>query len=144
MHMTVLQCIALCTSPPHAHVRSLSPSHIHANTHTHCQVDVYSFGIILWEMHSKKLPYSEMTQTQIAVAVATKNHRCVRSACTFTRKHTYTHILTPTHICIRTHTRAHMRINERTNARTNARTRTLGRIFVHICIYICVCTCMYM
>eukprot|EP00277_Geminigera_cryophila_P013599 CAMPEP_0179451352 /NCGR_PEP_ID=MMETSP0799-20121207/35440_1 /TAXON_ID=46947 /ORGANISM="Geminigera cryophila, Strain CCMP2564" /LENGTH=564 /DNA_ID=CAMNT_0021246593 /DNA_START=204 /DNA_END=1895 /DNA_ORIENTATION=- len=39
------------------------------------KVDVYSFGIILWEMHSKKLPYSEMTQTQIAVAVATKNHR---------------------------------------------------------------------
>ena len=28
-------------------------------------------------MHSKKLPYSEMTQTQIAVAVATHNHRCV-------------------------------------------------------------------
>ena len=45
------------------------------------KVDVYSFGIILWEriikMHSKKLPYSEMTQTQIAVAVATHNHRCV-------------------------------------------------------------------
>jgi len=39
------------------------------------KVDVFSFGIILWEIHAKKLPYGDMTQMQIAVAVATKDHR---------------------------------------------------------------------
>jgi len=39
------------------------------------KVDVYSFGIILWEIHAKRLPYSDMNQMQIAVAVATQNHR---------------------------------------------------------------------
>eukprot|EP00802_Teleaulax_amphioxeia_P016159 Tamp_16271.p1 GENE.Tamp_16271~~Tamp_16271.p1 ORF type:complete len:426 (+),score=62.62 Tamp_16271:103-1278(+) len=39
------------------------------------KVDVYSFGIILWEIHAKRLPYADMTAPQIAVAVATQDHR---------------------------------------------------------------------
>mmetsp|Transcript_32605 Transcript_32605/g.75882 ORF Transcript_32605/g.75882 Transcript_32605/m.75882 type:complete len:683 (-) Transcript_32605:110-2158(-) len=39
------------------------------------KADVFSFGVILWEMHARRIPYSEMNQMQIAVAVATKNHR---------------------------------------------------------------------
>ena len=36
------------------------------------QADVYSFGIILWECIARKIPYTDMNQMQIAVAVATQ------------------------------------------------------------------------
>ena len=39
------------------------------------KADVFSFGVILWEIHARKIPYSEMNQMQIAVAVATQDHR---------------------------------------------------------------------
>jgi len=39
------------------------------------RADVFSFGVILWEIHARKIPYSEMNQMQIAVAVATQDHR---------------------------------------------------------------------
>ena len=31
------------------------------------KVDVYSFGIILWEIHAKRLPYADMTPPQVSV-----------------------------------------------------------------------------
>ena len=39
------------------------------------KADVYSFGIIVWECIARKIPYSDMNQMQIAVAVATQDHR---------------------------------------------------------------------
>jgi len=39
------------------------------------KADVFSFGVILWEIHARRIPYSEMNQMQIAVAVATQDHR---------------------------------------------------------------------
>ncbi|KAJ1469524.1 kinase-like domain-containing protein, partial [Baffinella frigidus] len=39
------------------------------------KVDVFSFGVILWEIHAQKLPYTDMNPMQIAVAVATQEYR---------------------------------------------------------------------
>ncbi|KAL2931931.1 Serine/threonine-protein kinase HT1 [Bienertia sinuspersici] len=39
------------------------------------KVDVYSFGLILWEMVSGKIPYEDMTPIQAAYAVVNKNLR---------------------------------------------------------------------
>lgn len=39
------------------------------------KVDVYSFGLILWEMVSGRIPYEEMTPIQAAFAVVNKNVR---------------------------------------------------------------------
>jgi len=39
------------------------------------KADVFSFGVILWEIHARKIPYSDMNQMQIAVAVATQDYR---------------------------------------------------------------------
>ena len=39
------------------------------------KVDVFSFGVILWEIHAQKLPYTNMNAMQIAVAVATQDYR---------------------------------------------------------------------
>ncbi|GFY91821.1 protein kinase superfamily protein [Actinidia rufa] len=39
------------------------------------KVDVYSFGLILWEMVSGTIPYDDMTPIQAAFAVVHKNLR---------------------------------------------------------------------
>eukprot|EP00281_Chroomonas_sp_CCMP1168_P035973 CAMPEP_0206243266 /NCGR_PEP_ID=MMETSP0047_2-20121206/17518_1 /ASSEMBLY_ACC=CAM_ASM_000192 /TAXON_ID=195065 /ORGANISM="Chroomonas mesostigmatica_cf, Strain CCMP1168" /LENGTH=437 /DNA_ID=CAMNT_0053668379 /DNA_START=39 /DNA_END=1349 /DNA_ORIENTATION=+ len=39
------------------------------------KADIFSFGVILWEIHARKIPYSDMNQMQIAIAVATQDHR---------------------------------------------------------------------
>uniref|UniRef100_A0A0E0L4Q6 Protein kinase domain-containing protein n=1 Tax=Oryza punctata TaxID=4537 RepID=A0A0E0L4Q6_ORYPU len=41
------------------------------------KVDVYSFGLILWELFSGSIPYEEMTPLQAAFAVVNKNLRPV-------------------------------------------------------------------
>ncbi|KAK8955396.1 Serine/threonine-protein kinase HT1 [Platanthera guangdongensis] len=45
--------------------------------HQHCgrKVDVYSFGLVLWEMVTGRVPYEDMTQIQAAFAVVDKNSR---------------------------------------------------------------------
>ncbi|CAI9100941.1 OLC1v1038132C1 [Oldenlandia corymbosa var. corymbosa] len=39
------------------------------------KVDVYSFGLMLWELVSGKVPFRGMTPVQVAFAVGTKNQR---------------------------------------------------------------------
>lgn len=39
------------------------------------KVDVYAYGVILWEMATGKLPYADMDSIQIAVAVSSKGLR---------------------------------------------------------------------
>ncbi len=62
--------------------RQATYTHTHIHTYT-CtcserydyKADIFSFGVILWEIHARKIPYSDMNQMQIAVAVATQDHR---------------------------------------------------------------------
>ncbi|XP_058095409.1 serine/threonine/tyrosine-protein kinase HT1-like [Magnolia sinica] len=44
------------------------------------KVDVYSFGLVLWEMVTGTIPYEEMTPIQAAFAVVNKNSRPAISA----------------------------------------------------------------
>jgi serine/threonine protein kinase len=39
------------------------------------KADVFSFGIIIWEICSRKTPYSDMTQQQISYYVTVKKGR---------------------------------------------------------------------
>ena len=39
------------------------------------KADVFSFGIIMWEMCTRKTPYSEMSQQQISFYVTVKKGR---------------------------------------------------------------------
>ncbi|KAK7401536.1 hypothetical protein VNO78_13087 [Psophocarpus tetragonolobus] len=41
------------------------------------KVDVYSFGLVLWELVSGKVPFEDMSPIQVAVAVADRNLRPV-------------------------------------------------------------------
>lgn len=54
--------------------RWMAPEMIKEKHHTR-KVDVYSFGIVLWEILTALVPFSEMTPEQAAVAVALKNAR---------------------------------------------------------------------
>ncbi|CAM0879454.1 unnamed protein product [Alopecurus aequalis] len=54
--------------------RWMAPEMIKEKSHTR-KVDVYSFGIVLWEILTALVPFSEMTPEQAAIAVALKNAR---------------------------------------------------------------------
>lgn len=54
--------------------RWMAPEMIKEKNHTR-KVDVYSFGIVLWEILTSLVPFSEMTPEQAAIAVALKNAR---------------------------------------------------------------------
>lgn len=45
------------------------------------KVDVYSFGLILWEMVAGVIPYEDMTPIQAAFAVVTKVYACFLLSC---------------------------------------------------------------
>jgi serine/threonine protein kinase len=49
----------------------MAPEMIKEKSHTR-KVDVYSFGIVLWEILTALVPFSEMTPEQAAIAVALK------------------------------------------------------------------------
>lgn len=51
--------------------RWMAPEMIKEKNHTR-KVDVYSFGIVLWEILTALVPFSEMTPEQAAVAVTLK------------------------------------------------------------------------
>jgi serine/threonine protein kinase len=51
--------------------RWMAPEMIKEKHHTR-KVDVYSFGILMWEILTSSVPFSEMTPEQAAVAVALK------------------------------------------------------------------------
>lgn len=54
--------------------RWMAPEMIKEKHHTR-KVDVYSFGIVMWEILTALVPFSDMTPEQAAVAVALKNAR---------------------------------------------------------------------
>ncbi|OAY83907.1 Serine/threonine-protein kinase HT1, partial [Ananas comosus] len=54
--------------------RWMAPEMIKEKSHTR-KVDVYSFGIVLWELLTALIPFSEMTPEQAAFAVSQKNAR---------------------------------------------------------------------
>ncbi|XP_078431687.1 serine/threonine/tyrosine-protein kinase HT1-like [Wolffia australiana] len=54
--------------------RWMAPEMIKGKRHTR-KVDVYSFGIVLWEILTALIPFSELTPEQAAFAVAQKNAR---------------------------------------------------------------------
>ncbi|KAK9085309.1 hypothetical protein Sjap_025720 [Stephania japonica] len=58
--------------------RWMAPEMIkHKHKHYGRKVDVYSFGLLLWEMLSGTIPYEDMTPIQAAYAVVNKNMRPV-------------------------------------------------------------------
>lgn len=54
--------------------RWMAPEMIKEKVHTR-KVDVYSFGIVLWELLTALIPFQDMTPEQAAYAVAQKNAR---------------------------------------------------------------------
>lgn len=54
--------------------RWMSPEVIEHSPYDH-RADVFSFGIVLWELMTGKLPYEDMTPLQAAVAVVQKDLR---------------------------------------------------------------------
>jgi len=54
--------------------RWMAPEMIKEKHHTR-KVDVYSFGIVMWEILTALVPFNDMTPEQAAVAVALKNAR---------------------------------------------------------------------
>lgn len=56
--------------------RWMAPEMIKHKPYGH-RVDVYSFGLVLWEMATGRIPYEEMTPIQAAFAVVNKNLRPV-------------------------------------------------------------------
>ncbi|KAG6505043.1 serine/threonine/tyrosine-protein kinase HT1-like [Zingiber officinale] len=54
--------------------RWMAPEMIKGKNHTR-KVDVYSFGIVLWELVTLQIPFHDMTPEQAAYAVAHKNAR---------------------------------------------------------------------
>ncbi|XP_042436141.1 serine/threonine/tyrosine-protein kinase HT1-like [Zingiber officinale] len=54
--------------------RWMAPEMIKEKSHTR-KVDVYSFGIVLWELLTALVPFNDMTPEQAAYAVAHKNAR---------------------------------------------------------------------
>lgn len=54
--------------------RWMAPEMLRHNQYTR-KVDVYSFGIVLWELVTTRLPYEEMSAVQAAFAVLHKNAR---------------------------------------------------------------------
>ncbi|XP_072959358.1 uncharacterized protein [Typha angustifolia] len=56
--------------------RWMAPEMIKYKPYGH-KVDVYSFGLLLWEMVTGRIPYEEMTPVQAAFAVVDKNMRPV-------------------------------------------------------------------
>lgn len=54
--------------------RWMAPEMI-SHKHYSKKVDVYSFGIVLWELVTRLVPYQDMTPVQVAYAVVNKNLR---------------------------------------------------------------------
>ncbi|MQM20070.1 hypothetical protein Taro_053084 [Colocasia esculenta] len=67
-------CDALAEDP--GTYRWMAPEMIKHKTYDH-KVDVYSFGLLLWEMLTGTIPYEDMTPIQAAFAVVDKNIRPV-------------------------------------------------------------------
>ncbi|KAJ0986426.1 hypothetical protein J5N97_004782 [Dioscorea zingiberensis] len=67
-------CDALAEDP--GTYRWMAPEMIKHKPYSH-KVDVYSFGLLLWEMVTGTIPYQEMTPIQAAFAVVDKNLRPV-------------------------------------------------------------------
>lgn len=68
VYILSLQCLtAFCLLPIAAEVL--------ANQSYTTTADVYSYGIILWELLTAKCPYESMTPIQCALAVLNKNQR---------------------------------------------------------------------
>ena len=69
-----ISCLESCTGDVKSFTgtyRWMAPEMIKGKKHTR-KVDVYSFGIVLWELLTALTPFSELTPEQAAFAVAQK------------------------------------------------------------------------
>ncbi len=53
------------------------------NKHYTLKADVYSFGIIIWEVSTRRTPYENLSPHQISLNVVTKNMRPDRNLIPF-------------------------------------------------------------
>jgi serine/threonine protein kinase len=70
--------------------RWMAPEMIKEKHHTR-KVDVYSFGIVMWEILTALVPFSDMTPEQAAVAVALKVWFLIHHRDVYLRVFTYAH-----------------------------------------------------
>lgn len=70
--------------------RWMAPEMIKEKHHTR-KVDVYSFGIVMWEILTALVPFSDMTPEQAAVAVALKVWFLIHHRDVYLHVFTYAH-----------------------------------------------------